>query len=154
MSQFLYRHICAVATEDPERVALIDGGRIITYEEFRKEILNFCHALQKLNLNADSKLGILCVNQSEFLVGHIAALTLGLPLVPSQRHDDSRNAVLYRQRFGHQYSASGRRVHPARKLCRFLIYSNTKFWRARSRKILRFSNSQAYNAFLGVWQGS
>ncbi|QPJ65361.1 MAG: AMP-binding protein [Candidatus Nitrohelix vancouverensis] len=82
MSQFLYQHINAVATEDPDRIALIDGDRSITYQEFRQDILNFCQALKKLNLNAESKLGILCVNQSEFLVGHIAALTLGLPLVP------------------------------------------------------------------------
>ena len=82
MSQFLYRHLQDVSRKNPNHPAIIDGDVSLSYGELLDSVERFASALNRLNLQPDSKIGILCVNQKEYLIGYIAALTVGLPAIP------------------------------------------------------------------------
>ncbi len=82
MSQFLYRHILDASKKNPDHPAVIDGDTCLSYRELLENIEHFASALNRLNLQPNSKIGILCVNQKEYLVAYIAALTIGLPAIP------------------------------------------------------------------------
>jgi len=82
MSEFLYRHIQEASRKNPEHPAIVDGGCTLTYRELLEKVERFASSLSRLDLRSDSKIGILCVNQKEYLIGYIAALTIGLPAIP------------------------------------------------------------------------
>lgn len=65
-----------------EHPAIIDGDTVVTYRQLVDLVEKFADALSALNLNPDSKLGILCMNQKEYLVAFLGALHKGLPFIP------------------------------------------------------------------------
>jgi long-chain acyl-CoA synthetase len=70
------------AQERPDHPAIIDGDVMISYGQLKDMIDKFAGALETLGLNPDSKLGILCMNQREYLVAFLGALYKGLPFIP------------------------------------------------------------------------
>jgi long-chain acyl-CoA synthetase len=82
MAHEFYNHIKSHAEKTPDHLAIIDGDDTLTYKELLDKIEKFSSALTGLNLNPDSKLGIFCLNQKEYLIAFLGSLLKGLPVVP------------------------------------------------------------------------
>jgi fatty-acyl-CoA synthase len=66
----------------PEREAVVDGGRRLTYRELNRRVNRLARALQEDGLQAGDRIGILAFNRLEFVEVIMAAAKLGLILVP------------------------------------------------------------------------
>ncbi len=82
MAHEFYNHIKSHAEIAPDHPAIIDGDDTLTYKELLEEIENFSSALTGLHLNPNSKLGIFCLNQKEYIIAFLGSLLKGLPIVP------------------------------------------------------------------------
>jgi long-chain acyl-CoA synthetase len=82
MSLEFFNYIKTHQEKMPDHAAIIDGDHVVTYADLFRQIESFASALAKLNLNADSKLGLLCLNQKEYLIAYLGALAYGLPVIP------------------------------------------------------------------------
>ena len=82
MALEFYNLIKSHAEKTPEHAAIIDGESVISYWKLLEQIEDFADGLGNLELNPQSKLGILCLNQSEYLVALIGAFLKGLPVIP------------------------------------------------------------------------
>ena len=77
-----FQYLQARAKENPSHPAIIDGDTCLSYGDFVAEIECFARALCKLELNGRSKIGLLCLNQKEYLIAFFAALLKGIPVIP------------------------------------------------------------------------
>jgi long-chain acyl-CoA synthetase len=77
-----YQYLKTHAEKDPSHKAIIDGDTTLSYSDFVSQIECFASALSKLKLNTNSKIGLLCLNQKEYLVAYFAALLKGVPVIP------------------------------------------------------------------------
>ena len=77
-----YQYLKAHAKKDPSHPAIIEGDTVLSYGDFVSQIERFARSLSKLELNADSKIGLLCLNQKEYLIAFFAALLKGVPVIP------------------------------------------------------------------------
>ena len=77
-----YQHLKAHAEKNPSHPAIIEGDASLSYGDFVSQIERFANALSQLNLNDNSKIGLLCLNQKEYLVAFFAALLKGVPVIP------------------------------------------------------------------------
>ena len=77
-----YKYLKEHAEKDPSHLAIIDGEICISYGKFVSQIECFASALSKLELNANSKIGLLCLNQKEYLIVFFAAMLKGVPVIP------------------------------------------------------------------------
>jgi long-chain acyl-CoA synthetase len=82
MALEFYRHLKTHAQEQPDHPALIDGDAVISYKELLEQIERFAGALADFQPGPKSKLGILCLNQKEYLIAFLGALLKGLCVVP------------------------------------------------------------------------
>ena len=71
-----YKYLKEHAEKDPSHLAIIDGDTYLSYGEFVSQIECFASALSKLKLNGNSKIGLLCPNQKEYLIVFFAALLI------------------------------------------------------------------------------
>lgn len=70
------------ARRQPDHPAVIDGEVTLTYQRLLEQVEKFAGALDELDLTPDSRLGIMCLNQYETLVGLLAGFLKGIPVVP------------------------------------------------------------------------
>jgi long-chain acyl-CoA synthetase len=77
-----YQYLKEHAYRDPSHPAIIEGNTCLSYGSFVSQIECFARALSKFKLNANSKIGLLCLNQKEYLVAYFAALLKGVPVIP------------------------------------------------------------------------
>ena len=82
MTHEFYQHIKSHAEKNPEHPAIIDGETTVTYGQLLEKIKQFAGGLDNLKLNPESKLGLLCANQKEYLVACLGAFLKGLTVVP------------------------------------------------------------------------
>ena len=82
MPREFYTYIKNHAETRPNHPAIIDGDSTLTYSQLLEEIERFAGGLENLDIGPDSKLGLLCLNQKEYLVAFLGALLKGLPVVP------------------------------------------------------------------------
>ena len=77
-----YQYLQARAKKNTSHPAIIDGDTCLSYGDFVSQIECFASALSKLKLNSRSKIGLLCLNQKEYLIAFFAALLKGVPVIP------------------------------------------------------------------------
>ena len=77
-----YQYLKSHAEENPDRPAIIEGDCTISYEELCEQVESFAASLSELPLNTNSKIGLLCLNQKEYLVAYFGSLLKGLPVIP------------------------------------------------------------------------
>jgi len=77
-----YQYMKEHAYKNPSHQAIIEGDTCLSYGDFVSQIECFASALSKFKLNANSKIGLLCLNQKEYLVAYFAALLKGVPVIP------------------------------------------------------------------------
>ncbi len=82
MALEFYNHIKRHAAKTPDHPAVIDGETTLSYRELLEQVERFAAGLDSLGLEAGSKLGLLLLNQVEYLVAYFGALLKGLPVVP------------------------------------------------------------------------
>jgi long-chain acyl-CoA synthetase len=82
MAHEFYNHIKSHAKKTPDHPAIIDGDDTLTYKELLDKIEQFSSALTGLDLGPNSKLGVFCLNQKEYLIAFLGSLLKGLPIVP------------------------------------------------------------------------
>jgi long-chain acyl-CoA synthetase len=82
MSLEFYNFIKQSAENNPNHPAIIDGKTTTTYGKLLEQVECFAAGLTDLKLNAQSKLGLLCLNQKEYLVALMGAFLKGLTVVP------------------------------------------------------------------------
>lgn len=70
------------AEKKPQHPAIIDGEATITYEQLLEQTEGFASGLSDLQLNSKSKLGLLCLNQKEYLVALMGAFLKGITVIP------------------------------------------------------------------------
>ena len=70
------------AENTPDHPAIIDDETIITYRQLLEQVEGFAGGLTTLELNLNSKLGLLCLNQKEYLVALVGAFLKGLTVIP------------------------------------------------------------------------
>ena len=73
MALEFYNLIEGHASKSPRHPAIIDGESTITYKQLLQQVERFAGGLTDLDLNSQSKLGILCLNQTEYLVALMGA---------------------------------------------------------------------------------
>ena len=77
-----YKYLKSHAERQPDSAAIIEGDCIVTYGELCEQVESFAAALSELPLKANSKIGLLCLNQKEYLVAYFGSLLKGLPVIP------------------------------------------------------------------------
>jgi long-chain acyl-CoA synthetase len=77
-----YHYLKSHAEENPNRPAIIEGDYILSYGELCEQVESFAATLSELPLNTKSKIGLLCLNQKEYLVAYFGSLLKGLPVIP------------------------------------------------------------------------
>ena len=77
-----YNYLKAHAENFADHPAIIDGNHTLTYRDLLVQVEQFSGALSGLDLKPESKLGIFCLNQKEYLIALLGALLKGLPVVP------------------------------------------------------------------------
>ncbi|VAX27678.1 Long-chain-fatty-acid--CoA ligase, partial [hydrothermal vent metagenome] len=82
MALEFYNHIKSHAEKIPDHPAIIDGNDTLTYKTLLDKIEKFSGGLAGLDLGPNSKLGIFCLNQKEYLIAFLGSLLKGLPVVP------------------------------------------------------------------------
>ncbi len=82
MALEFYNLIKNHAEKSPRHPAIIDGEVTITYEELLEQTESFAGELTNLQLNSKSKLGLLCLNQKEYLVALMGAFLKGITVIP------------------------------------------------------------------------
>ncbi len=82
MALEFYNLILDHSNKNPDHPAIIDGEISISYKELIEQIDNFSRALEGLKLSENSKLGLLCLNQKEYLIALLGAFRKGLPVIP------------------------------------------------------------------------
>ena len=82
MALNFYNLIKNHAQQTPDHPAIIDGESIFTYKQLLKQIELFSGGLINLHLNSESKLGLLCLNQKEYLVALMGAFLKGITVIP------------------------------------------------------------------------
>ena len=63
-----YKYLQKHGENNPSHPAIIEGDTTLTYGDFVSEIERFASALSQLQLNPKSKIGLLCLNQKEYLI--------------------------------------------------------------------------------------
>ena len=71
MALEFYHCIKTHAEKTPDKAAVIDGETTLSYSDLLEQVEQFAAALGGLNLSPDSKLGILCLNQKEYLIAFL-----------------------------------------------------------------------------------
>ena len=82
MALEFYNLIRDHAEKTPDQPAIIDGESTITYEQLLKQVEGFSGGLSRLQLTSQSKLGLLCLNQKEYLVALMGAFLKGITVIP------------------------------------------------------------------------
>ena len=82
MALEFYNLIRDHAEKTPHQPAIIDGESTITYEQLLEQVERFAGGLINLQLNSQSKLGLLCLNQKEYLVALMGAFLKGITVIP------------------------------------------------------------------------
>ena len=77
-----YQYLKEHAKKNPSHPAIIEGDTCLSYGDFVSQVERFASALSKLELNANSKIGLLCLNQKEYLIAFFAVLLKGVPVIP------------------------------------------------------------------------
>ena len=67
MALEFYNLIRNHAEQTPDQSAIIDGESTTTYEQLLEQVERFSGGLSSLQLTSQSKLGLLCLNQKEYL---------------------------------------------------------------------------------------
>jgi len=82
----LHELFAARAGETPEAVALVDGGRELTYGDLAREAYRLAHHLQSLGVGPEQVVGVCLERTAEMVVALLAVLAAGgayLPLDPA-----------------------------------------------------------------------
>ena len=82
MALEFYNLIRDHAEKTSHQPAIIDGESTITYEQLLEQVERFAGGLINLQLNSQSKLGLLCLNQKEYLVALMGAFLKGITVIP------------------------------------------------------------------------
>ena len=82
MALEFYQHIKTHAQNQPNHPAIIDGETTVTYSQLLEQVEQFAGGLGSLSLTPDSKLGLLCLNQKEYVIALLGALLKGVPVIP------------------------------------------------------------------------
>ncbi len=77
-----YNYLKSHAEKNLNHPAIIEGETVVTYGELCQQVESFSAALSGFPLNKNSKIGLLCLNQKEYLVALFGSLLKGLPVVP------------------------------------------------------------------------
>ncbi|MBT6346227.1 MAG: AMP-binding protein [Nitrospina sp.] len=77
-----FQYLLAHAKTNPSHPAIIEEDTSLSYSDLVSQVERFASALSKLNLNGNSKIGLLCLNQKEYLIAFFAALLKGVPVIP------------------------------------------------------------------------
>ena len=75
------RFLERASTVFPDRVAIVDGTRRITYREFASEATRLANAFVASGLEPGSRVAYLCPNTAELLIAHFAVPLAGAVLV-------------------------------------------------------------------------
>ena len=77
-----YKYLKSHAENRPDAVAIIEGDCRLSFSELCEQVESFASALAQLPLNANSKVGLLCLNQKEHIVSMLGCLLKGVPFIP------------------------------------------------------------------------
>jgi fatty-acyl-CoA synthase len=66
----------------PDKVAIVDGGRRLTYAEFAAHAARLASALRRAGIGPGDRVAYLCPNTAEMLIAHFAVPLAGAVLVP------------------------------------------------------------------------
>lgn len=77
-----YKYLKSHAEKKPDSVAIIEEDCSVSYRELCEQVESFAAALSELPLNEKSKVGLLCLNQTEHLVAMFGCLLKGIPFIP------------------------------------------------------------------------
>ncbi len=77
-----YKYLKSHAEKNPNSAAIIEGDCTVSYKELCVQIESFASAISELSLNTKSKVGLLCLNQKEYLIALFGCLLKGIPVVP------------------------------------------------------------------------
>src|SRR4249920_2304623 len=75
------RFLERASTVFPDRVAIVDGARRITYGEFASEATRLANALVASGVEPGARVAYLCPNTAELLIAHFAVPLAGAVLV-------------------------------------------------------------------------
>ncbi|KRT77960.1 MAG: AMP-dependent synthetase and ligase [Armatimonadetes bacterium CSP1-3] len=70
------------ADRDPEKIALIDGGRRLTYQALRDRVGSLAGGLRALGVRRGDRVAVLSMNRGEYIEVLFASARLGAVLVP------------------------------------------------------------------------
>ena len=74
--------IAAHAREQPDKVAIVDGDRRLTYRELHERACKTAHVLKDFGFEPGDRLALALRNRSEFFEAGFAAAMLGVEVVP------------------------------------------------------------------------
>ncbi len=82
MALEFYKALKTHADNSPDKAAIIDGESSLSYRGLLEQTEKFAGALDSLDPGPKSKIGILSVNQKEFIVALLGSFLKGIPVIP------------------------------------------------------------------------
>ena len=77
-----YKYLKSHAENRPDATAIIEGDCRLSFSELCQQVESFASAIAELPLNANSKVGLLCLNQKEHIVAMLGSLLKGVAFIP------------------------------------------------------------------------
>ena len=77
-----YRYLKSHAEKTPNATAIVEGDYKISYKQLCEQVESFASAVSELNLKPKSKVGLLCLNQKEYLITLFGCFLKGLTVIP------------------------------------------------------------------------
>lgn len=82
MALEFYKALKTHAENFPDKAAIIEGESSMSYAELLERVEKFAGALDSLSPGPKSKIGILTVNQKEFIIAFLGSFLKGIPVIP------------------------------------------------------------------------
>ncbi|WP_242623358.1 AMP-binding protein [Pseudonocardia sediminis] len=95
-TDLLDAHVETVAARDPDRVAVVDGDRRMTYAELQEQVVRIAAGLRRLGVGRGEVVSSQLPNRWEALALHLAVIRIGAvsnPLMPILREREMRFAL-------------------------------------------------------------
>src|ERR1700712_3771422 len=110
------RFLQRAASVHPDRTAIIDGPRAITYAAMAAEVTRLANALRARGLDSGDRVAYLAPNCAEMLIGHFAVPLAGGVLVALNTRLSPEEIAQIVEHSGAKYLlADGSLVEPARE---------------------------------------
>jgi len=92
--------LASVATQDPERTAVVDSGTVVSYGELEQRVVCLAQQLYEAGVRQGDRVGLLLPNSLDFVTSYFGIVTLGALVVPLNEHYQRKELLYFLEQCG------------------------------------------------------